>query len=96
MTMSSPLRRAVEQRSAALLLWLRRLPTWAPLVVVIALVVAGLLIPGIVGAALLTVVLLFLVWLTYLAWPALSPSSRVLRLITLAIVAFVVVQRATG
>src|SRR5256885_92354 len=38
---STPLRRTIEQRSAPILLALRRLPRWAPFLLVLALVLGG-------------------------------------------------------
>lgn len=94
--MSTPLRRAIEQRSAVLLLRLRQLPSWVPLVTVLALVLAGLFLPGLLGATLLALVVLILGWLTYLAWPALSPNARLIRFVALGILVIAVARVATG
>ncbi len=92
--MSSALRRAVERGSAPVLLTLRGLPGFAPFLVLLALVLGGLFAPPAVGAALLALVALLVGWLTYLAWPVLSPGGRVGRLGTLALVVAAVILRA--
>ena len=48
--MSSPLRRAIERRSTGPLTWLATRPRWVPLVLVLALLLAGLLAPPAIGA----------------------------------------------
>ena len=92
--MTSPLRRAVERRSAAPLAWLATRPRWLPFLAVLALLLGGLFAPPTVGAALLVLVGLLLAWLTYLSWPALQPGGRLARLAVLALVVVAVVARA--
>ena len=91
--MTSPLRRAVEQRSAAPLAWLAARPRWVPFLAVLVLLVGGLFAPPPMGVVLLVVVLLLLGWLTYLAWPSLPQGGRLARLAVLALVVFAVVGR---
>jgi hypothetical protein len=90
---SSPLRRAVERRSVGALTWLSTRPRWVPFVLVLALLLGGLFAPPAVAAALLALLLLALLWLTYLAWPRLESTGRVTRLLVLALVLYVLVQR---
>jgi hypothetical protein len=92
---TTPLRRAVEQRSAAPLAWLATRPRWVPFVLVVALLLGGLFAPPVLGAALLVLLLLLVGWLTYLAWPQLAGSGRLARLAVLALVVLAVAQRAT-
>ena len=91
--MSSPLRRAVERRSVAPLTWLSTRPRWVPFVIVLVLLLAGLFLP--VAAAVVALVALgcFLGWLTFLAWPKLDSSGRLVRLLMTALVLYVLVQR---
>jgi Family of unknown function (DUF6703) len=84
--MPEQFRRRVEQRSALVLARVGRLPTWMPLVIVLALTLGGLLIRGPVGALLLTVLAVLLAWLAYLGWPALRPGGRFARVLALALV----------
>jgi hypothetical protein len=84
--MPEQFRRRIEQRSALVLARLGRLPTWMPLVIVLALTVGGLLVRGPVGALLLAVLALLLAWLAYLGWPALTPSGRIGRALAVALV----------
>lgn len=92
--MPTPLRRAVERRSAAPLAWLATRPRWVPFLVVLALLLGGLFAPPPVGLVLLVVLALLLGWLSYLAWPRLPPGGRLARLAVLALVLVVAVQRA--
>lgn len=91
--MTPPLRRAVEQRSAAPLAWLASRPRWVPFVLVLALLVGGLFAPPPLGSVLLLVLLVLLAWLTFLSWPRLPGGARLIRLAVLALVAVAVVQR---
>jgi hypothetical protein len=50
-----------------------------PFLVMLALIVTGILVGGVVGCALIVLAVLFLVWLLYIAWPALSPTERLMR-----------------
>lgn len=92
--MTPPLRRAVEQRSAVPLAWLASRPRWMPFVLVLALLLGGLFVPGPAGGVLLVLLLLLLGWLTFLAWPRLTGGARVARLAVLALVVATVLQRA--
>jgi len=83
---TTPLRRAVERRSAAPLAWLATRPRWLPFLVVLALLIGGLFAPPAVGLVLMVVLALLLGWLTYLAWPRLPPGGRLARLAVLALV----------
>lgn len=76
---------------------LRRLarvnPTTA-FVVALALMLAGLFLPGIVGAALLFVLAAGLAALTFTTWPVQSSSTRGVRLIMLGLLVAAVVAKA--
>ena len=94
--MPTPFRRAVEQRSAVVLIWLRSMPQWLPFLAVLALVLGGLFAPAALGAVLLLVVFVLLVWLVFLSWPALAASARLIRILALAVVLGAVIQRVRG
>jgi hypothetical protein len=76
---------------------LRRLarvnPTTA-FVVALVLMLAGLFLPGIVGAALLFLLGAGLALLTFTTWPVQKPSTRALRLIMLVLLLAAVVAKA--
>ena len=76
---------------------LRRLarvnPTTA-FVVALVLMLAGLFLPGIVGAALLFLLAAGLAALTFTTWPVQSPSTRALRVVMLALLLAAVVAKA--
>jgi hypothetical protein len=78
-----------------LLLALRGLPGWVPLLAVLAVLLAGLYAPAPVGAALLALVALAVGWLSYLAWPVLPPASRVIRLAVPVLVLVAAIVRLT-
>jgi hypothetical protein len=69
----------LQQRSAVFFVYLNQLPRWVPLVVLPALLVAGLALPGVAGAVPL-VLLAVLLWFTFLAAPARTPAHRLIRL----------------
>jgi len=92
----SPFRSMIERRSAPLLLALRRLPGWVPFLALLALVLGGLFAPAPLGAALLAILALIVGWVTYLAWPALAPPGRLLRLAVLALMLVAAARRAIG
>jgi len=73
-------RQSVERLSLKPAVYLQQLPRWLPPVVIAALFIAGLAVPGWAGAALLLVVAAFVAWLSILSWPVLPPRSRLLRL----------------
>lgn len=91
--MSSPMRRAIEARSAPILQRLVAMPRWVLFVGLVALVVGGLLLTGVPAFLLLGLIAVFLAWLAFLAWPVLRPGQRTLRALTVALVAGAAVAR---
>jgi len=77
----------LERRSIPVLLALRRVPHWVMFLVVLGCVVGGLLLTGPLAAALLGIVAVFLAWLLGLAWPRLSEAQRLVRGLTVVLVA---------
>jgi Family of unknown function (DUF6703) len=70
-----------EDASRPLLLRMRALPTFLlPMVLAVALFL-GLVIPAWWAGAFLVSIGLFLIWLTALSWPAITPGSRLLRVV---------------
>jgi hypothetical protein len=76
---------------------LRRLarvnPTQA-FIAAIVLLLAGLFLPGIIGAAVLFLLGAALVTLTYLTWPVQSPSTRTFRVLLLGVLFLAVLVKA--
>lgn len=82
----------IRRQSAVFLVYLHQLPRWVPLIVLPALLIAGLAAPGVAGSVLL-VVLAFLIWFTFLASPARSASHRLVRLAVPLVLLFVAVAK---
>jgi hypothetical protein len=68
-------RQRIESASLPALQRLNALPRAVPFLVVLALMVGGVVLPGL-GWLLLVPVVLFLVWTLYLGWPALDGGAR--------------------
>jgi O-antigen ligase len=88
-------RKAAEQRSAVVLLYLRGLPRWLPPVVLAALLVAGLAVRGWGGAVALCLVAGFLSWLAFLSWPRVAAGGRLARVAAVALVLAVATFQAS-
>nr|WP_127504975.1 DUF6703 family protein [Actinoplanes solisilvae] len=82
------------QPSDSLLRRLSKTNPTAAFVAALVVMLAGLFLPGIVGAALLFLLALGLALLTYTTWSVQKASTRVLRLIILALLLAVVVAKA--
>ena len=81
---ASDARRTLERSSARPLLVLHQLPVWVVPIVMTALLVTGLAVPGWPGAAAFVLVAGFLGWLAALSWPRLAPGPRLLRVAAIA------------
>ena len=68
-------------------------PTTA-FVAALAVLLAGLFLPGIVGAALLFVLAAGLAALTYTTWPVQPPSTRFIRIVLLVLLVAAVIAKA--
>ena len=84
----------MERFSARPLVFLHQLPRWILLLAVLALMITGFFVRGVIGAAALLLVAIFLGWLAYLSWPSINASGRVLRVIALACMVVIVVWQA--
>lgn len=82
---SPQIRQSIERLSLRPAAYLRHLPRWLPPVVLAALFIGGLAVHGWGGAVMLLIVTAFLAWLAVLSWPALSPQTRLLRVLALAV-----------
>jgi hypothetical protein len=60
----------------------------------LAVLLAGFFLPGIVGAALLFLLGAALAALTFSTWPVQSPSTRVVRVVLLALLLGVIIAKA--
>jgi hypothetical protein len=86
-------RSRIDHASLPLMTKLSRLPRLVPFLILIALLVSGMLIAGPAGFVLIALDAVFVAWVLYLSWPALSSSERIMRLAVLLVaVALAVVQ----
>ena len=86
-------RDGLERRSQPILLALARQPRWLPAAVVAALLLAGLFVPGVVGAVLLLLLVGVLAWFFALSWPAVHGAPRTMRVITIALLLIVAIAK---
>ena len=83
---------ALRRQSAVFLLYVHQMPRWVPLLVLPALLIAGLAVHGPLGAVAL-ILLALIIWFMFLSTPARNPGHRLLRLLVpLVIVAVAVVK----
>lgn len=86
-------RRTLERRSGPVLVLVGRLPRAVPFLLVVALLVGGLALRSVAGAVLLGLLLVFVGWISYLAWPVLPPPARAVRVLVLVLLAGAAVAR---
>ncbi len=89
-------RAALERVSHPLLVRLTGMPRWLLGLLTAGFLLGGLFAPVPWGPILLSVVVLFLVWLLVLAWPRLDPRARLVRAAVLGALAAVVAGQAAG
>src|SRR4051794_34080503 len=83
---------ALRRRSAVFLLYVHQLPRWVPLLVLPALLIVGLAVPG-VGGAVALALLAFALWFMFMSAPPRNAAHRLLRLaVPLVIVALALVK----
>ena len=96
---ASPRRQALERASYPVLARLHAMPRWIIVIAPAVLLFLGLVLSGPwtwVGGLCLLLVWAFVAWLTALSWPALSPGSRLFRLLVVLALAGVVVLKFMG
>ncbi|MGB8383005.1 MAG: DUF6703 family protein [Dermatophilaceae bacterium] len=86
-------RSRVEHASVPLVSWLNRLPRAAAFLAVLALVVAGVLVPR-VGFVFTLLVAVVVAWLLFLTWPRLTPPERLGRIAVLFLAVAVAIVQA--
>ena len=91
--MSSSFRASVERASLPVLTRLSSLPRIIPFLVVLALLVGGILIPG-WGWVLTALVALILAWMLFLGWPRLTGVERLMRAAVLLLAVAITVTQA--
>lgn len=96
MAQPSALRTAIDRASAPALVRLSKLPKLVPFVVMLAILVAGIFVGGIVGFLLILLAVLFLGWLLYLGWPGLALPERLMRLAVIVLAAGLAITRLSS
>lgn len=82
----SPLRARIEGGSRPLLVRLTKLPKQAVPLATVVLFAVALLAPAPVAFVALVLIGLFLLWLTFLAWPAISGGGKLMRVVMVGLV----------
>ena len=91
--MPNTVRQRIDQASLPLMTRLSGLPRLVPFLLLMTLLVAGVVISGPVGFALMGLGAAFVGWVLYLSWPRLTGSERIMRLAVLLLaVSLAVVQ----
>lgn len=88
------LRSSVERVSRPVLLRLTALPRAVPFLTLLALLVVGLLVGGVLGVVTTAVVAGFVGWLMYLSWPRLTRPEKLGRLAVLVVALALVLAQA--
>jgi hypothetical protein len=89
----SSFRESLERASLPVVTRLSRLPRAVPFLVVLALLVGGILVPG-WGWVLTALVAVFLAWMLMLGWPRLTSVERLMRLAVIFMAAAIAVSQA--
>lgn len=88
------LRRQVERRSAAPIVFLHQLPGWIVPLAFVAVLIIGFVVTGWVGAIALLFLAAFLGWFSYLSWPSIQLGGRLLRGLALTAVVVLAIAQA--
>ncbi|MEU4831096.1 DUF6703 family protein [Streptosporangium sp. NPDC023615] len=87
------LRQKVEQRSAAPLVFLFRLPRWIAPVLLVVLMLAGFAVSSFWGGIAVLPVIGFVGWLAYMSWPSLGTGGRLMRVALLTFLILLAADR---
>jgi hypothetical protein len=79
--------------SAPLLVYLHQLPRLMPIGALVVLLALGALLPPALAVIPLALAVLFVGWLSYLSWPAVSGSAKAIRLGIIALLVGLAVSR---
>lgn len=92
-------RRSFEEFSRPIIERIYAVPRWIVVIAPAVLLFLGLILSGPLawlGALMLLIVTILLAWLTALSWPAITPGSRILRVIVVIAIAGVTVLKFLG
>jgi hypothetical protein len=85
--------RPLDRQLQVLLVYLARLPRTGVFLGALVVVLAGLFLPGAVGAAILVLVGVAMVALLTLTWPRLAPPRRIMQVVVLVLLAGIVLYK---
>lgn len=82
----SVIRKRLEVLSTPLLLQINTWPKWLVPLVMLAFLLVGLFVPGVVGGFFIMLVGLFVGWLLFLSWPLLDGKAKFFRIVMVLII----------
>jgi hypothetical protein len=85
----------IRRQSAVFLVYVHQLPRWVPLILLPALLIAGLAGPRVLGAVAL-VLLALVIWFLFMASPARNASHRLIRVVVPLVIVAVAVAKLLG
>ncbi len=88
-----PVGRPGPNRLTVLLVWLSHLPTTGVFLGALVLGLLGVFAPGVIGALLLSAIAAGLAALLAAGWPAHPPAGRALRLLVIALLVLIAVDK---
>ena len=91
--MPNTVRQRIDRASLPVMTKLSQLPRAVPFLVLLVLLLAGAVISGVAGFALMGLASAFIGWILYLAWPQLTGSERIMRLAVLLLAIATAVTR---
>jgi hypothetical protein len=92
----SPFRARVARASYPYIARLHEMPRWTLPGVSLVLVLIGAFAPPVAAVPTLIVLAVLLAWLGYLSWPAVSTTSRLLRVFAVLVIVFFAISRLLG
>lgn len=84
--MAGKLRKKLEILSTPALLTINTWPKWLIPMLMLAFLLVGLFVPGLVGGFFIFMVGVFVGWLLFLSWPLLDSKSKIFRLILVSVI----------
>lgn len=84
--MANNFRKKLEILSTPALLTINNWPKWLIPLGMLAFLLVGLFVPGVVGGFFILIVGTFVGWLLFLSWPLLDPKAKIFRLLVVVVI----------